>query len=56
VPLPIGDGQKFSCNASAFPFPSFKATICNSIWFVTTYKGLTPGPYSTVDAAKALGG
>jgi branched-chain amino acid transport system substrate-binding protein len=56
VPLPIGQDQTFSCTATTFPNPAIKATICNSKFFVTTYKGLTPGDYTVVDAAKALGG
>ena len=56
VPLPIGQGKTFSCDATTFPSPAIKATICNSLFFITTYSGTKPGPYSTVDAAKALGG
>jgi len=56
VPLPIGQGKTFSCAATTFPSPAIKATICNSLFFVTTYSGLEPGPYETIDAAKALAG
>lgn len=56
VPLPIGQGNTFSCDVTSFPSPAIKATICNSLFFVTTYSGLEPGPYETVDAADALGG
>jgi branched-chain amino acid transport system substrate-binding protein len=57
VPLPIGDGSTFSCNATTLPSPQIKATICNSKFFVTTYDASgKPGSYSTIDAAKAFGG
>jgi branched-chain amino acid transport system substrate-binding protein len=56
VPLPIGQGKTFSCDATAFPSPAIKATICNSLFFVTTFSGLKPGPYDTVDAAQAVAG
>ena len=56
VPLPIGQGKTFSCDATTFPNPAIKATICNSLFFITTFSGTKPGPYTTVDAAKALGG
>ena len=56
VPLPIGSGETFSCDANTLNFPAVKSTICNSKLFITTYKGSTPGKYGTVDAAKAFGG
>jgi branched-chain amino acid transport system substrate-binding protein len=55
VPLPIGNGETFSCDANAIQFPAVKTTICNSQLFVTTFDGLKPGKYTTVDAAGAFG-
>jgi branched-chain amino acid transport system substrate-binding protein len=55
VPLPIGDGQSFSCDQTQFPNPAIKATICSSYLFATTYSGLEPGKYEAVNAADALG-
>jgi branched-chain amino acid transport system substrate-binding protein len=56
VPLPIGNGETFSCDANTLNFPAVKTTICNSKLFITTYKGLEQGEFSTVDAAIAFGG
>jgi branched-chain amino acid transport system substrate-binding protein len=51
VPLPIGDGAKFSCDHSALATPLIKATICTSQLFVSKYSGAAPGPYSKIDIA-----
>ena len=40
VPLPLGDGKTFSCDAQSLPAAQIKATICNSQYFVTTYTTL----------------
>ncbi|WP_084742478.1 ABC transporter substrate-binding protein [Cryptosporangium aurantiacum] len=56
LPLPMGNGETFSCDVTQFPVPTIKATICNSKYFVTTYSGTKAGPYETVDAAAAFRG
>ena len=54
VPLPIGNGETFSCDANTLNFVAVKTTICNSQLFITTYDGLEQGKFSTVDAAVAF--
>lgn len=54
VPLPAGAGARFSCDATAFPNPAIRATICASTVIVSTYDGGTPSEPRTVDAAAAL--
>jgi branched-chain amino acid transport system substrate-binding protein len=52
VPLPIGDGQTFSCDTSAMGTAVIKSTICSSKLFETTVTGTAESPnFSIVDAA-----
>jgi branched-chain amino acid transport system substrate-binding protein len=52
VPLPLGEGQTFSCGSSTMGTAIIKSTICNSKVFQTTVKGTAEGTsFAVVDAA-----
>ena len=56
VPVALGLGETFSCDANTFPLPNLQSTVCNPLVFATTYSGLEPGDYEAIDSADALAG
>ncbi|MCU1454193.1 MAG: Branched-chain amino acid transport system substrate-binding protein [Acidimicrobiales bacterium] len=52
VPMPLGDGQTFSCDVSAMAGTVIASTICNSKLFLTTVKSGKESPsFTVVDSA-----